>query len=142
MAKKTNSTNKFKTQKNKLIKSRELYRIIAMSQDIPQEEVKDVISALVEVIFMASTRGYEISIPNLGFFTYVDKVGKKKGELQYVTDVFAERTKDDEQKRIIEVDGKKYIEYIEDQDNYRLPHFTFYRSMKDKVKEESKKWQE
>lgn len=142
MAKKTNKTNTFKTQKSKLIRSRDLYRIIAMSQDLPKEEVKDVISALVEVVFMATTRGYEVSIPNFGFFTSIDKVGKKKGELQYVSDVFAERTKDDEQKRIIEVDGKKYIEYIEDQPNYRLPHFTFYKTMKSNVKEESKKWQE
>ena len=135
-------SKKKRTDKNKLIRSRALQTIIGTSQSLNKDEVQDVINALAEVVYLATSRGYEVSIPKVGFFTYMDKEGRKKGDRikmpSYMIDGML--GKEYEGKKLVQEGEDYYFEYIEDQPNYRLPHFTFYKAFTQKVKEESVNW--
>lgn len=134
---------------NKLITSRQLYRMISLNQDLPLEVVQDVISSLTEVVYLASSEGYKINIPKMGLIQGRMVKGHKKGDKKKISKVIYENTvnSDNEDnfydKKYYEENGEYYCEYIEDEHDWYCPSFKFNRNFKQKCRERSvEKWEQ
>ena len=129
----------------KLITSRQLYRMIAQSQDLPMEVVQDVITALGEVVYLATSEGYKVNLNKVGVFNIKKSHIYKKGDIGKISKIVYDAYEEGQDKdyTVFEKDGEYYKKYIKDEIPYCLPNFKFNTSFKNKCKERSKiKWQQ
>lgn len=129
----------------KLITSRQLYRMIAQNQDLPMEVVQDVITALGEVVYLAVSEGYKVNINKLGVFNTKKRNPYKKGDIRKISKVVYDTYEEGQGKEytVFEKDGEYYKKYVVDETPYFLPNFKFNTTFRDKCKERSKqKWRQ
>lgn len=136
-----------KKKNDKLITSRQLYRMIAQSQDLPMEVVQDVITSLVECVYLATSEGYKINIPRMGIFNQREVKGKQEGDIKKISKVVYDACSMTEQNGVdylvYEQDGGYLKKYLKDEKDYLLPNFKFNVNFREKCKERSKtKWEQ
>ena len=129
------------TDKSKLIRSRELYRIISQVEQIPIYMVQDVFNCFTKTIYMALEEGYDVNIPFLGFFTTIDRKGHKKGDLINADSVYESGTYlnfvNSDKIEMIEQNGHHYWRYKKDTPDYKAPNFKIYKSFIQNMKDET-----
>jgi nucleoid DNA-binding protein len=126
-----------------------VYKMLADSEGINQDQAKSFIQSLVKIIYLVMMNDYYINIPNLGTFYTKTKKGTKKGERQLITSKqFYEKMKNSQTienakvKKIgyDEEQDRYYAEYLIDIPDYKFPYFKFIRSIKDTLRY-GEKWQ-
>lgn len=152
MATKGKKSRYRKGEKGKLITGRRLYKTIAKYTGVPFMDVQTVLESLGDVIREYVMRGYEVNLPPIGFFTYIEKTGHDKGEkFDFRTNgIVTQRMYEKQQRigeeeyinekcfRIIKNDDNTYsCEFMKDQPNRRRITFSFYKKYKQDLFEES-----
>lgn len=125
----------------KMISLKDACQIISKTKNVRYDYVHDSLNCFFNLILLGLKNGYEIRIKNLGVFTPVVKDGIKKGNKKkiYLTGNFKEK-ENDYQRTVIEENGDVYIEFLKDSTEYICPRFTFYKTARDKMREDTIEW--
>lgn len=125
------------------------YKILSLTTNKPLEEVKEIVSAMENLITYTLSKGYQINIPSIGTFRPVLHQGYKKGSRVAIYHKGMGRkalensqSVDDTKKKIILEDGQYYLEYSKNSSPYVVPRFSFSRTIKDDLKDSSITWEE
>lgn len=125
------------------------YKILSLTTNKPLEEVKEIVSAMEDLIGYTLAKGYQINIPNIGTFKPVFHQGYKEGGRVPIYHKGMGRkalensqSVDDIKKKVILEDGQYYLEYIKNSSPYIVPRFSFSRKVKDHLKDSSIIWEE
>lgn len=139
MAKKEKKRNK------NLLSSQHIYRMISQAEDVPIDVVQDILNTFMNIVYLATTEGYRVSIPRVGCFYGRPNKGHKKGERiaipKHIFDNTGEGTCIEGGYKLYQDkdDGKYYREYIVSENDYFSPRIKFYRTYKEKCRERSLK---
>ena len=128
---------------NKLISSRQMYRMIALNQDLPMEVVQDVMDSFSEVIYLATSEGYKINLPRVGMYYGRLNYGHKKGDVKKISKMIYDNVidKEDDTVKYFEKDGNYYCEWLQDENDFYTPAVKFHKTFKERCKERSiDKW--
>lgn len=131
-----------KKERNKnLLSSRHIYRMISQAEDVPIDVVQDILTTFMNIVYLATTEGYRVSIPKVGCFYGMYNRSHKKGERRAIPknvfDNTGELTCLEGGYKVYQEGEKYYREYIKDQEEYRVPRMKFYRKYREKCRERS-----
>lgn len=130
--------------KNKTVKATDLYKWIGKTIGVEDRIVRDVLSCLSDCVGIATSQGYNVSVPRVGLFYAQNKKGYKAGDTHsfgYIGNPEDVVCDNEDYKTEWDEENKKYIRTIKkDQPDYRDVRFRFSPMLKARVKEESKEW--
>jgi len=116
------------------LKAREVFKIIGKTVDLPHERVQDVFQAWYEIVDYCLEQNIDIPILNIGVLTSSEFKAKKKGDIIHIRKGFSYRDKNGEVQKATE---NFDMIVTEDRPDYYVPKFKFYKSFKEKLKEDT-----
>lgn len=132
-----------KSEKDKTIISRDVVRIISKREQIPFDMVQAVFNCFYELIEFATSKGYNICIPSsLGKIKLRKNQIIKKGFERKIGLDINSNLEDNEYYKVEKRSDGTYIKYIKDTEQTYSPYVKLSKALVNRVKEESKQWQE
>lgn len=117
------------------LKAREVFKIIGKTVDLPHERVQDVFQAWYEIVDYCLEKNIDIPILNIGVLTTSLKIGRKKGDKVKMPKGFRYT----DENGVLQVAKEAFEKTLEeDRGNYYMPRLKFYKSFKEKLKEDTK----
>lgn len=141
--KKGNKMSIKKSEKDKTIISRDVVKIISKREQIPFDMVQAVFNCFYELVEFATSKGYHVCIPSsLGKIKLRKNPIIKKGYERKIGLDISNNLEDNEYYKIVEKSDGTYVQYIKDTEQTYSPYIKISKALVNRIKEESKQWQE